>query len=150
MMAVRSKAVALAVLLALAANVNGCALFKGISNETQTPVEDVYAAVRIAHALQEEALFIVQQPTTPNEAVQAIAVASAGLTLSADAAAKGALAYEDAMRAVAAIPTGTPEALDALRKADIAGLAARQFIVDVLNPAIDSFKALIASVKKGN
>ena len=38
--------------------------------------------------------------------------------------------------------------IDALQKANIAGQAARQFITDVLDPAIDAFRKLIAPYKE--
>ena len=127
----------------------GCATIKDIHNETQTPVEDVYASVRIAEALQAEAVAVAHSPTTPDAAVYKLAVASQALTLSCESAAKSAKIYEDAVRLANSLPAGTPEAIDALNKANVAAAASRQFVADVVAPAIDSFRALIASAKKG-
>lgn len=145
----RSIAITALLGLVLLLGLAGCAVFKDIHTETQGPVEDVYAAVRIAKALQEEAKAIALSPTTPDKVVEGIAVSSASLTLSCEAAAGGAKAYEDAMAQVAALPEGSPEFLDAVNKANVAGLAARKFLLEVLNPAIDGFKVIIANAKKG-
>ena len=127
----------------------GCATLKDIHQETKGVVEDVYASVRIAEALQAEAVAVAHSPTTPDSVVYKLAVASQALTLSCESAAKSAKIYEDALALANSLPAGTPEAVDALNKANVAAAASRQFVSEVIAPAIDSFRALIASAKKG-